>query len=293
MRVLDLNKKKLLNCPGWLTDNMMYETLMGSVCYGTNTDASDEDVYGFCIPPKNLVFPHLGGEIPGFGRQIQRFEQYQQHHIKDVGAEKEYDIQIFSVVKYFQLLMENNPNIIDSIFTPRNCVTHCNSIGNIVRDNRKKFLHKGCYHKFKGYAYSQLHKMDSTERTGKRKETFDKYGWDLKFGMHLVRLLLECEQILQTGDLDLQRDKEYLKSIRRGEVSREQVVEFFKAKEKYLEELYEKSTLPYSPPEDSLRDLLLQCLEAHYGNLTNCVVSMTEQKLLNDLQNIKDIVGKY
>lgn len=138
----------------------MYATYMGSVAYGVSDLGSDVDIYGFCIPPKELIFPHLGGEIPGFGAQIQRFEQWQQHHIKDVSTEKEYDFSIFSIVKYCQLCMENNPNMIDSLFTPRTCIIHSTAISEHLRENRKFFLHKGAYHKFKGYAYSQMHKMD-------------------------------------------------------------------------------------------------------------------------------------
>ena len=154
-----LNKLNLLNAPKFLYDNTMYATYMGSVAYGVSNLNSDIDIYGFCIPPKDNVFPHLSGEIAGFGTQIQRFEQFQQHHIKDKSSEKEYDITIFSIVKYFQLCMENNPNMIDSLFVPRTCIIHSTAISEYVRENRKLFLHKGAYHKFKGYAYSQMHKM--------------------------------------------------------------------------------------------------------------------------------------
>lgn len=155
-----LSKQTKLSLPPFLLDNVMYATYMGSVAYGVSDLGSDVDIYGFCIPPKELIFPHLGGEIPGFGAQIQRFEQWQQHHIKDVSTEKEYDFSIFSIVKYCQLCMENNPNMIDSLFTPRTCIIHSTAISEHLRENRKFFLHKGAYHKFKGYAYSQMHKMD-------------------------------------------------------------------------------------------------------------------------------------
>ena len=143
---------------------------MGSLAYGVSSDNSDFDVYGFCIPPKELIFPHISGEIPGFGRQIQRFEQWQQHHIFDpsenAGKGREYDFSIYGIVKYFQLCMENNPNMIDSLYTPQRCVLHSTAVGNLVRENRDLFLHKGAWHKFKGYAYSQLNKMKSHNRQG-------------------------------------------------------------------------------------------------------------------------------
>jgi hypothetical protein len=30
-----------------------------------------------------------------------------------------WDFQIFGIVKFFQLAMENNPNVVDALFTPR------------------------------------------------------------------------------------------------------------------------------------------------------------------------------
>ena len=55
--------------------------------------------------------------------------------------------------------MENNPNMIDSLFTPINCVLYSSKIADLVRDNRQLFLHKGAWFKFKNYSFSQLHKM--------------------------------------------------------------------------------------------------------------------------------------
>lgn len=159
-----LEKAGVIHPPRWLSDNTHYLTMMGSVAYGVSSDASDMDVYGFCMPPKDMVFPHLAGEIIGFGRQVQRFDQWSEHHVKDVGANKEYDFAVYSIVKFFQLVMENNPNMIDSLFTPRRCIIHSTHIAELVRENRKMFLHKGSWHKFKGYAYSNFNKYKLSNR---------------------------------------------------------------------------------------------------------------------------------
>jgi uncharacterized protein len=162
-----LAKAGVYNPPPFMPENMHYETMMGSVAYGVSDDTSDMDIYGFCIPPKNYIFPHLAGHIQGFGKQPDSFNNSQQHHIKDPdGRNIEYDIDIYNIVRYFQLCMENNPNMIDSLFTPQFCVLHSTHVGNLVRENRRLFLHKGSWHKRKGYAYSQMHKMDNKEYEG-------------------------------------------------------------------------------------------------------------------------------
>lgn len=294
--VQKLTKKGLIRPPEFLPLNTHYECIMGSVAYGVSSDTSDMDVYGFCIPPKDIVFPHLAGEIMGFGRQKKRFEQYQQHHIYDenamAGKGREYDVSIYNIVKYFQLCMDNNPNMIDSLFVPTECVLHCTKIGNMVRENRSLFLHKGSWHKFKGYAFSQLHKMTSKDPQGKRKQIREKFGFDVKFGYHIVRLLDEVEQILEYGEIDLRRAKEHMKAIRRGEVSEQEIREWFSVKEKELEKLYEKSTLPHSPDEEKVKALLLQCLEEHYGSLDAACVVVPEAADIA-IRAISEILTRY
>jgi predicted nucleotidyltransferase len=285
--VQELAKRQLITPPKHVLDGIQYEVLMGSVAYGVSNDTSDMDVYGFSIPPKEMVFPHLAGEIQGFGRQKKKFEQYQQHHVYRQDNKKEYDLSIYSIVKYFQLCMDNNPNMIDSLFVPQRCVLYCSKIGNMVRERRRDFLHKGSWHKFKGYSFSQVNKMKTKNPDGKRKEIVEKYGYDLKFAYHTVRLLNEVEQIMMEHDLDLQRNREQLKAIRRGEWTLDQVEQYFDEKERALEDLYIKSTLPYKPDEKKIKQLLFDCLEEHYGSLQGAVVQDAQvDQLVNEIEEI-------
>lgn len=290
--ILDnLYKQNRIHPPKWLMPNTAYMTIMGSQAYGVSADDSDLDVYGFCIPPKDLVFPHLAGEIPGFGRQVQRFEQWQEHHVQDPNKAIEYDFAVYSIVKYFHLCMENNPNMIDSLFTPRNCVIHSTTVSEMVRENRRMFLHKGSWHKFKGYAYAQMSKIRNKVNASneKRAASIAEHGYDLKFAYHIVRLLNEVEQILVEGDLDLQRNREQLKDIRRGEWTIEQVETYFETKERALEATYAASTLPHSPDEAAIKRLLMQCLEEHYGDLSNAVrMDANVEALVRDMRSLLD-----
>ena len=154
-----LSSEGLITPPGFLVDAVAYETEVGSVAYGVSQRGSDLDVYGFCVPPKEVVFPHLAGEIPGFGRQKQRFDQFQKHGVDRPEDEVVYDVTIYSIVRYVMLCMENNPNMLESLFTPSHCVLYETPISAILRERRSVFLHKGAWHKFRGFAHSQLHKM--------------------------------------------------------------------------------------------------------------------------------------
>jgi uncharacterized protein len=291
--IKDLTTRGAIKPPAFVPANVHYETIMGSLSYGVSSDASDLDLAGFCIPDRELVFPHLGGEIPGFGTQIQRFEQYQQHHIELPGNPQVYDITIYNIVKFFQLCMENNPNMVDTLFTPERCVTHITPIGKLVRDNAEIFLHKGSWHKFKGYAYAQMSKIrkKSNSTNPKRAESIEKFGYDVKFAYHVVRLINEVEQIMSEHTLDIERSREQLKSIRRGEWTIEQLEEHFKRREVQLEELYISSTLRHRPDEAQIKQLLLQCLEAHFGSLDALVTRPDRSREL--VKDLEALVGKY
>jgi len=335
-----LQDKGLIHPPGWLPDNTVYLVQMGSVAYGVSNDSSDMDIYGYALPTRDMIFPHLAGEIFGFGKQKKRFEQWQEHHIKDPGSKKEYDFCVYGIVKYFNLVMQCNPNMLDSLFVPQRCILHCTQIGEMVREKRRLFLHKGAFHKFKGYAFSQQHKMKTKghkhlEEVEKmeddlgvprsttleqarelfktnRSSAFEKYvklyekmveaggraerckihRFDSKFGYHLVRLVSECEQVLTEHDLVLDEKgrREQMKAVRRGDWTVEQVEEYFEQKEKQLEELYHKSTLQHKPDEEAIKELLLNCLEHHYGSLDACIIR--EDQAVRALREIIEIVDK-
>jgi predicted nucleotidyltransferase len=289
--VAELAEKKIAHPPEWLPNNIVYLTQMGSAAYGVQNDTSDFDVYGVTIPRRDQVFPHLAGEIPGFGEQKKRFRVYQEHQLQDpsaaAGNGRQYDLVIYNIVDYFHLLMGNNPNLIDSIFVPDTCILHITQIGQMIRENRKAFLCKHSYVTYKGYAYKQLHKMSSKKATGKRKEMIEEFGFDLKFSYHIVRLLLQAEMILEEGDLDLQRNREQLKAIRRGDVKEQEIRDWFSQKEKHLEDIYAKSKLRQLPDEKAIKKLLLNCLEHHYGDLSACIVQPDKyQQAIEDIRSV-------
>lgn len=265
--------------PAWMPDNIQYLTQMGSHAYGVNRADSDYDVYGFVIPPKEIIFPHTAGKIIGFGDMkhtndrwnVWQYGNKSPVQVIDPDNGKEYDFNVYNIVDYFQLVMEGNPNMVDSLFTPSECVMHSTKVGDMVREHRHLFLTKKVWHTFKGYAFKQMRKMGSMMRTGKRKEVVEEHGFDLKFAYHVVRLLNEVEQLLTEGTMDLRRNREQLKAIRNGDWTKEQVESYFTRKEIELETVYNESELPWGVDDDRLkriRRLLFECIEEHYGSLS-------------------------
>jgi hypothetical protein len=142
----------------------------------------------------------------------------------------------------------------------------------------------------------QYHSLFSTMVAGSRRaERVKCQGADMKFLYHLVRLLNEVEQILTEGDLDLQRNNEQLKAIRRGDWTLEQVETYFADKERQLEEVYNKSELPWGPDEQAIKQLLLDCLEQHYGSLQGAfdVAVVRQDESGRVLADIVEVLRKH
>src|SRR4051812_38530916 len=101
MLLIDLKNRKLIHPPSWLSTNCCYLSIMGSVAYAVSSDTSDMDLYGFAIPPKDSVFPHLAGKIIGFDKNLNQFEQWQEHHVDDPtalgGKGRVYDFNVFGI----------------------------------------------------------------------------------------------------------------------------------------------------------------------------------------------------
>lgn len=140
-------------------------------------------------------------------------------------------------------------------------------------------------------AYWLLHKdAKPLPQSAPRRCSVEAYGLDTKFAYNIVRLLNEIEQILIEGDLDLERSREQLKSIRRGEWTVAQIKDYFTQKERELETAYAQSALPHGPDEAKLKQLLLDCLEMHYGSLADAVIVPDQEREL--LRQIKELCEK-
>lgn len=260
--------------PGWLEDGVVYLTATGSVSYGCSTDESDADVVGVCVPPKRYLWPK--GEIQGFSTPGPRFDVWQRHHVDTTGQwgdRKSADFAIYSIAKFCRLAMDNNPNAVDILFAPEDCILVSSQAWGVIRDSRRIFLHKGSYHKFRGYAHSQLAKirtkddLGNIDKIGNRRAIIERYGYDTKFAYHVVRLALECEQILVGGDLDLRRDREMYKAVRRGEWTLDELKAWWARYEPHLDGLYRSSQLPHSADEGAIKDLLVRAISCHYGTV--------------------------
>lgn len=288
-------RHNLIKPPSYVESGLIYECLMGSGSYGCSKsdNSSDIDIYGVCIPSRNIIFPHTAGYLNIFDDGIRpKFEQYQQHHVKCESSGKEFDFTIFNIVKFFALLMKGTPNCIDALFVSEECVKHITQAGHLIRDNRKLFLAKNLWQTFRGYSVSQAKMLEGKNRVGKRAEDVENNGFDTKAAYQAWRLLAEAEQIITTGDLNLMRNAEEYKAIRRGDWTLDRFKKEFDVRKIALEEVFHKCTLPEEPDRNKVRELLLECIECHYGrSLTSADIVKSDVEL-NTLREINKALEK-
>lgn len=102
-------------------------------------------------------------------------------------------------------------------------------------------------------------------KVGNREELYTKYGYDTKFGMHLVRLMLEGKELLLTGELQYPlKDREMLLDIRNGGWAREDIIAYSEELEAQMEELDKTSPLSSRPRYDEIEKLLISMVERYW-----------------------------
>jgi uncharacterized protein len=122
---------------GWL----IFEAIVGSRAYGLDTEKSDTDIRGVFVLPKELF--------------------YSLDYVPQVSNESN-DIVYYELRRFIELLVKNNPNILELLNVPKRCVLYKHEIMNRVRP--EMFLSKLCEQTFANYAYTQIRKAYGLEK---------------------------------------------------------------------------------------------------------------------------------
>ena len=116
----------------------IFDTVVGSQAYGTSRPESDEDTVAVCIPTEEYFF------------SSKSFEQVNYSVTDRV---------IYCVRKAIRLMADNNPNMLDLLFTPERCVKLKTKYWEMIESNSSKFISKKCKFTFSGYAIAQLERI--------------------------------------------------------------------------------------------------------------------------------------
>ncbi|MBO3462548.1 nucleotidyltransferase domain-containing protein [Aetokthonos hydrillicola Thurmond2011] len=102
-------------------------------------------------------------------------------------------------------------------------------------------------------------------RNPARAEMERKSGFDLKHGMHCIRLLRSGVEILQKGEVIVDRrvagDVDDLKAILKGDYTYEQVMKMAENLVAEMEKIYKESILPEKPDLEQINQLCMELVE--------------------------------
>lgn len=114
---------------------LLIKAISGSRAYGLATETSDTDIKGVFVQPKH--------------------EFYGLETIEQANNETN-DIVFYELKKFCELLYKNNPNIIELLGTPVDCILHKHPLFDKIQS--EKILSKQCKQTFVLYAEAQIKK---------------------------------------------------------------------------------------------------------------------------------------
>lgn len=127
----------------WIKNNglLIFEVITGSRSYGLDTATSDTDIKGVFVLPKDVF--------------------YGLEYTAQVNNETN-DIVYYELKRFVELLSKNNPNILEMLNVPEQCVLHKHPVMDMLKP--EMFLSKLCEQSFANYAFTQIKKAYGLEK---------------------------------------------------------------------------------------------------------------------------------
>lgn len=232
---------------------------VGSGVHGTAIDGYDDrDEMGICVEPPEYV---IG---------LKPFEQYI-YRSQPEGARSgagDLDLTIYSLRKWMRLALAGNPTILLPLFVPEHEVSVMTTWGRSLRASAARIVSRKAGRRFAGYLEAQRRSLLSRDGKGRdvtRPELVARYGWDTKFGGHMLRLGYQGVELLETGRMTLPLPQPWLANVRAtrlGARSMQWALGEAECLERRLLELCETSTLPAEPDHDWAERWLVSAYQA-------------------------------
>lgn len=104
--------------------------------------------------------------------------------------------------------------------------------------------------------------QERVNKFGNRKDLVEEYGFDCKFASHSVRLLKQCKELLDTGEIIFPlKEKDLILDIKRGKFNLQEVNDLIEQCQADCDISFEKSHLPKKPQYDEINKLLITNLK--------------------------------
>lgn len=182
------------------------------------------------------------------------------------------DLVLYSLHKYLRLAIKGNPTVMLPLFAPEESLIVVTPLGEELRAMRSAFLSQQAVERFLGYMQSQHERMlgQSKRNVPNRPELIERYGWDVKYGSHALRLAYQGLEIAATGTLTLPLPSEQrarVLAVKRGDVPRAEVSLEIAAVEMRVRRLLDEggTPLPETADLDRINAWAIDAQRRHWG----------------------------
>ncbi|MDR1432223.1 MAG: nucleotidyltransferase domain-containing protein [Propionibacteriaceae bacterium] len=250
--------------PAVALPNEILRSVVGSGVHGIAIAGTDDhDEMGVYIEPPEYV---LGVERHREDYLWRTQPEGERSHHGDT------DLVLYSLAKYLRLALKGNPTVMLPLFAPEQSLILLTPLGEELRSLRAAFLSRHAAERFLGYMRSQHERMlgQSKRNVPNRPELIEKYGWDVKYGSHALRLAYQGLEIASTGMLTLPMppaERERVLAVKRGEVRRDEVSAEVAKLESAVRALLDtgKTPLPATADLAAITEWAVSAQRRHWG----------------------------
>jgi uncharacterized protein len=183
------------------------------------------------------------------------------------------DLVSYSLHKYLRLATKGNPTALLPLYAPAEAVISVTPLGTELRALAPAMLSRGAVHRFLGYLDAQQRRLlgHSRGKVPNRPELVARYGYDVKYASHALRLAYQGLEVARDARLTLPMpaaERERVLAVKRGEVPRleDVLAEIAEVRERVEELLASgKSPLPEEPDLAAISDWAVSAHRRHWG----------------------------
>jgi uncharacterized protein len=131
------------------------------------------------------------------------------------------DLTIYSLRKYLRLATKGNPTALLPLYAPAESLLVVTPLGEELRALAPAMLSQRAVHRFLGYMNSQRERLVGNKGLPNRPELVARYGYDVKYASHALRLAYQGLELMRDGRLTLpmpERERERVLRVKRGDV---------------------------------------------------------------------------
>jgi uncharacterized protein len=159
------------------------------------------------------------------------------------------DLNLYSLRKWANMAATGNTNALEFLFVPNSTASSTNAAiwDKHIVSNAQHFISKRAAFHFAEFAKGMLKRIkgEGTGKHGQRPALIEEFGYDTKAAMHLIRVLEEGKELMDTGRITLPRpNAQLLTRIRGGEFDFVEIEFMYDQRLAYLYEAQARSSLP-------------------------------------------------